>query len=138
MFRYSRKKFNQTKFNLEEANAIILTGTEENYDFFLEVLQTIENLPVSPELKSRIQVEVNPQEDQSNLGNEVDWYVTTTGQVYTLRLRASSVSPKIATQRYVEVTDESGTVVYEGPRTFATKPQVLFEEVKVRLTQLLG
>lgn len=137
VFRYTYSKFQKTNFNLQEANAIILTGSDEGYSLFLEILQALDNLPIDPGLKSELQVEINPQPDQVP-ENEVDYYTSKAGETYTLRLKTSSISPKIATQRYVEVIDNSGTVVYEGSRTFATNPQVLFEETKVRLIQLLG
>lgn len=138
VFRYSYSQFKATRFNLQEANAIVLTGPEEGYALFLETLEVLDTLPISPELKSKLQVDINPQEDQSVPDNEIDYYTSTAGTVYTLRVKSSSVSPKIATLRYVEVTDESGTIVYEGTRTFATNTQVLLEETKVRLVQLFS
>ena len=138
VFRYSYNRFKSTGFNLQEANAIVLTGPEEGYNLFLETLEVLDNLPISSKLKSKLQIDINPQEDQSVPDNEIDYYISTTGAVYTLKVRSSSVSPKIATLRYVEVTDESGTIVYEGTRTFATNTQVLLEETKVRLVQLFS
>lgn len=138
VFRFSLGKFKATNFNLKEANAIILTGSDEAFAMTLGLLQSIDNSSVSPEFKAKFTVEINPQEDQSDPENTEDWYVSKLGDRYKLTLKASTVSPKIATLRYVEVTDESGTIVYEGGQTFATDPKVLFEETKVKLIQLLG
>ena len=138
VFRMSAARFKVSNFNMQEANAIILASSDEGYRMMLGLLQNIDEAPVSQELKDKLCVEINPQEDQSEEGMSEDVFVSTSGNIYKLTLKASSTSPKIATQRYVEVTDAAGALVYEGPLTFATDPTVIFEDTKVRLIQLLN
>lgn len=138
VFRMSAARFKVSSFNMQEANAIILASSDEGYRMMLGLLQNIDEAPVSQELKDKLCVEINPQEDQSEEGMSEDVFVSTSGNIYKLTLKASNTSPKIATQRYVEVTDAAGALVYEGPLTFATDPTVIFEDTKVRLIQLLN
>lgn len=132
------KQLNLSDLDMKKANAIVLSSSDEAFAATLGLLQSIDNSSISSDLKSKFTVEINPQEDQSDPDSTEDWYISKLGDRYKLTLKASTVSPKIATLRYVEVTDESGTIVYEGGQTFATDPKVLFEETKVRLNQLLG
>ena len=137
VFRMSAGKFAASKFNMQEANAIILTS-DEAYGMMLGLLQDLDQAPLSQDLKDQLCTDINPQEDQSDPENTDEWYIARNGDKYLMTLKASTTSPKIATRRYVQVTDMSGTIVYEGTQTFATDPKVLFDETRVRLTQLLG
>ena len=138
IFRMSEGKLQVSSFNLEEANAVVLSGPDEAYLATLNLLQDLDQSPLSQDLKNKLTIEINPQEDQSEPGTTAEWYLSGSGDKYKMSLKASSVSPRIATLRYIEVTDETGTVVYEGSQTFATDPRILFEETRVKLTQLFG
>ena len=138
VFRLSVEKFNFSKFDLQKANAILLTGSDEAYRLMIKLFQDIDQSSLSPGIKEILCIDINPVEDQTDPESTEEWYISKSGEKYKMEIKASSVSPNIATLRYVEVTDETGTIVYEGSQTFATDSSVLFEETRVRLTQLLG
>ena len=129
--------FKATEFNTKEANAIVLNA-DEAYGLMIGLFQEIDQAPLDPKLKRELVTEINPQEDQSDPEYGDEWYIARNGDRFKMTLKASTTSPEIATLRYIEVTDESGVIVYEGSQTFATDPKVLFDETRVRLTQLLG
>lgn len=138
VFRLNQTKLEIAKLNLEEANAIVFTKSDEAYELIMSFLRQMDEAPLSQDLKEQLTIEINPQEDQSESNSTEDWYVSRSGNQYLMKIKTSSVSPKIATLRYVEVTDEAGSIVYEGSQTFATDSNVLFEETRTRLIQLLG
>lgn len=137
VFRMTKDIFTSYKFNQEEANAIIL-NPDEAYSVTLNLLQSLDQAPISSTLKEQLNLDIHPEETQLKPEDTQEWYISRSGDRYLMTLKISTVSPKIATLRYVEVTDESGVIVYEGTQTFAVDPKVLFEETRVRLTQLLG
>lgn len=141
VYRMSKDRLNITEFNLEETHAIVLENGDEGYIMLYELLDTLDKSTLSQDIKNNLIVNLNTFEDNQNketgeLG--VEYYRSPAGDLYRLQLCKSTRSPQIATLRYVQVTDEAGVVVYEGTESFATKPEILFEETKVRLSQLFG
>lgn len=77
------------------------------------------------------------QRSSKDLGKPY-YYTSSDGTVYEMRVIIDPDSPSIAPRRYVEVLDPSGIPVLDGTKSFSSSEEILIEEMKVRLGQLLG
>lgn len=127
-----------------DGTALIVSGSDQAYDIVLEMIDRLDKSSIDQNIKDRFRNIVNDfttnaaetVSDVENLSS--DTYVSSNGDIYALQVVIDPKSPRIAPLHYVEVTDESGTVIYVGTKSFATKNETLLEETKVRLMQLLG
>ena len=72
----------------------------------------------------------------STLTSDAVAYRAANGELYYLRVLEDEHSPKVAVRRYVEVRDESNTIILEGTKTFSLDKEALIEEMKIGLDQL--
>lgn len=91
---------------------------------------------VRKQLEATLTVSSSKESTQSK---SIDmYYRTRSDRLLVLNIVTDTDSPKIAPSRYVTATDESGTVVYTGTKSFTTDDATLIEEAKLRLLQLIG
>lgn len=64
-------------------------------------------------------------------------YVSTSGRTYTIKVIIDPNSPEIASRRQAIVQDFRGITVLTGPSSFATRTQVLIDEIKFRIDNQL-
>lgn len=57
---------------------------------------------------------------------------------YKVEIRVAANSPAIAPLRYAVAVDRNGIVVFEGQKSFSSSTQVLIEEVKFAIDQLIN
>lgn len=123
------------------------SASDQTYQSGLDMLDRLQNSGLSIDIKNSLQGTLNNiaigtlnsvTVNRSGGTDANRYYTTRGGQVLTLKIVVDPKSPKIAPRRYVSVSDESGTVVYEGTKSFAESDDILIEETKVRLVQLFG
>lgn len=59
-----------------------------------------------------------------------------TGEIYNLEILEDDHSPAVAKRRFVRVTDQAGTVIMDGLKTFSVDTESLLQEIKMQLDQL--
>lgn len=64
-------------------------------------------------------------------------YRSTSGRDYTIKVVKDPNSPEIAPKRQAIVQDFRGITVLTGPSSFASRPQILIEEIKFRIENQL-
>lgn len=112
-------------------------------DFMDSALSQLKDLPLTQEFK----------DDLNNLWNEMvtsakgntneketpitkyQWR-SKTGEIYNLEILEDEHSPKVAVRRFVRVTDQAGTVILDGIKTFSIDIESLLQEIKLQLDQL--
>ena len=89
---------------------------------------------------SEIIATTQPPENTGSEGTPNQNYIytsRTTGDTYTLAIQQDRDSVKIAPRRFATATDRRGIVVLRGPSSFSSSTQVLLDEIKFRIDQLL-
>ena len=106
----------------------------------IAALDKLRNLPLSSELQEYLmslwQTTAIEEAGTSTLTSDAVAYRAANGELYYLRVLEDEHSPKVAVRRYVEVRDESNTIILEGTKTFSLDKEALIEEMKIRLDQL--
>jgi hypothetical protein len=64
-------------------------------------------------------------------------YTSPSGRVYTIKIVEDKNSPQIAPRRQAIVQDFRGITVLTGPASFATRTQILIDEIKFRIDNQL-
>lgn len=64
-------------------------------------------------------------------------YKARNGNTYTLSIQIDETSDFVAPKRYAVAKDFRGIVVLQGPKSFASSPQVLIDELKFRIDRQL-
>lgn len=132
-----------------------LTATEKNTlkgvfkiserevsDFLGKLMKKLDKVPFSLDMQKLLQglmtmqIESEKGELSENPGS-IFW-TAPNGELYEFVLKEDPDSPKIAKRRYVSVRDTSGSVILEGEKSFTLKYEVLIEEMKLRVIQLIG
>lgn len=130
-----------SRYSSSPVQYAVVTDPDVAYGFIVSMLDRLSLAAIGDDLKNQLRslldtVESPTQEDYET---ESDlYYRDAEGNLYTLNVVVDPDSPSISPLRYVEVVDESGTVVYTGTKTFATDTAVILEETRVRLAQLLS
>ena len=65
------------------------------------------------------------------------FYKARNGNTYTLSIQIDETSDFVAPKRYAVAKDFRGIIVLQGPKSFASSPQVLIEELKFRIDRQL-
>lgn len=136
VYRLSKTQIDLSKFNYVETYAVILDDTDLAYTFMLNALDSINGLE---NLKSSLSSLLNSEQTTTvqELGVNSDYYYKApNGESYKLQIVVDT-SYVVAKRRYVEALDDSGVVVYTGTKSFATSDEILLEEARVKLSQLL-
>lgn len=60
------------------------------------------------------------------------------GIVYELQIRKDPTAPPIAPRRFAVAIDPNGAEMFKGPKSFASKVEVLLEEIKFRIDNQLS
>lgn len=106
----------------------------------LAALNAVRNLPLSSDLqgafRSLWQESAIREASTSTTTSDSVTYRASNGELYYLQVVEDDHSPKVASRRYVQAKDKSGTVVLEGLKTFSLDKEVLIEEMKIQLDQL--
>jgi hypothetical protein len=65
-------------------------------------------------------------------------YTSTNGAVYSIKIISSSEDGLVAPRRQAIAIDRRGVTILKGPLSFASEPQVLIDELKLRLEAVLN
>jgi len=63
-------------------------------------------------------------------------FISESGDTYTIKVLKDPDSPPISARRQAVAIDFRGVTVLTGPKSFASSPEILVEEIKFRLNQL--
>jgi len=63
-------------------------------------------------------------------------FISESGETYTIKVLRDPDSPPISARRQAVAIDFRGITVLTGPKSFASSPEILVDEVKFRLNQL--
>ena len=63
-------------------------------------------------------------------------FISESGETYTIKVLKDPDSPPISARRQAVAIDFRGITVLTGPKSFASSPEILVEEIKFRLNQL--
>lgn len=124
--------------NFDQKPGILKPSSWDNLE--VAALNKLRNLPLSEELQESLtnlwqNLAIEEASTTTAVDNSVD-YRAANGELYHLRVIEDDHSPKVAVRRYVQVKDESGTVILEGTKTFSLDKEMLIEEMKLQLDQL--
>lgn len=123
-----------------------IEGTADLNSLIQGLVEKIDRSAISLDLKDVIRNSLSvfsgglgqkEQKSSKDLGKP-HYYTSSDGTVYEMRVVIDPNSPSIAPRRYVEVLDPSGVPVLDGTKSFSSSEEILIEEMKVRLGQLLG
>ena len=63
-------------------------------------------------------------------------FISESGDTYTIKVLKDPDSPPISARRQAVAIDFRGVTILTGPKSFASSPDILVEEIKFRLNQL--
>lgn len=125
----------------DNQHAVVVRDPEDAYSSVITMLDSLSNSNLGNSFKKQIRdvLDTVKTPTKKEVEDESKFYYTdSAGNIYTMRVVVDPNSPSIAPLRYVEVLDASGEVVYTGTKSFATDVDILLEETRVRLYNLLG
>lgn len=103
-------------------------------------LDRLRNLPLTPDFRDSLtnlwQSQAAEEAGTSTVVDDAVVYRAANGELYYLRVLEDEHSPRVAVRRYVQVKDESGTVIVEGNKTFSLNKESLITEMKIQLDQM--
>lgn len=131
----------------------ILVLGEENFDqkpgilkpsswdaLEIAALNKLRDIPLSTDLRDSLtnlwQTLAAEEAGTSTVTDDAVAYRAANGELYYLRVLEDEHSPRVAVRRYVQVKDESGTVILEGTKTFSLNKESLITEMKLQLDQM--
>lgn len=106
-------------------------------------LDKLRNLPLSQELKDVLEeawnIEISKKsedfEEPKTTVTKFQW-ISPLGEVFNIEILEDEHSPRVAVRRFARVTDQGGTVILDGIKTFSTNIEVLLTEIKLQLEQI--
>ena len=106
----------------------------------IAALDRLRNLPLTPDFRESLtnlwQSQAAEEAGTSTVVDDAVVYRAANGELYYLRVVEDEHSPRVAVRRYVQVKDESGTVIVEGNKTFSLNKESLITEMKIQLDQM--
>lgn len=106
----------------------------------LAALNKLRDIPLSTDLRDSLtnlwQTLAAEEAGTTTMVDDAVAYRAANGELYYLRVVEDEHSPRVAVRRYVQVKDESGTVILEGIKTFSLNKESLITEMKLQLDQL--
>lgn len=124
--------------NFEQKPGILKVRDWE--DLQNKALDRLKDLPLSKKLQDALinlkQREVTEKVSTSTISDDAIAYRAANGELYYLRIKEDSKSPKVAVRRYVDVTDARGIHILDGEKTFSLDKETLIEGMKLQLDLL--
>lgn len=107
------------------------------------VLEKVRDLPLSQDLKNtltdawnNIVVKAKDGDTEPEVKITKFQWVSKLGEIYNIEILEDEHSPKVAIRRFARVTDQGGSIILDGLKTFSTDPDSLIQEIKIQLDQL--
>lgn len=131
-----------TKFtNLRGRTGVLKVDAVD--DFLGRVATTVDTLPLSGDLRSKLDqylndIKKNSDGSENNKKQRTFEYLASTGENYTVEILDDLQYSKLAIRHYAIVKDSAGVVVLEGPKTFSLNTSVLVTDIENRLEQILS
>lgn len=131
-----------TKFtNLRGRTGVLKVDAVD--DFLGRVATTVDTLPLSEDLRSKLDqylndIKKNSDGSENNKKQRTFEYLASTGENYTVEILDDLQYSKLAIRHYAIVKDSAGVVVLEGPKTFSLNTSVLVTDIENRLEQILS
>ena len=131
-----------TKFtNLRGRTGVLKVDAVD--DFLGRVATTVDTLPLSEDLRSKLDqylndIKKNSDGSENNKKQRTFEYLASTGENYTVEILDDLQYSKLAIRHYAIVKDSAGVVVLEGPKTFSLDTSVLVTDIENRLEQILS
>lgn len=131
-----------TKFtNLRGRTGVLKVDAVD--DFLGRVATTVDTLPLSEDLRSKLDqylndIKKNSDGSENNKKQRTFEYLASTGENYTVEILDDLQYSKLAIRHYAIVKDSAGVVVLEGPKTFSLNTGVLVTDIENRLEQILS
>lgn len=127
--------------NLKGKTGVLKVDSVE--DFLGRVATTIDTLPLSEDLRSKLdQYLVDIRKNSDGAGDttkqRVFDYLASTGEIYTVEVLDDLTHSKLAVRHYATVKDKAGIIVLEGPKTFSLNISILVTDAENRLEQILS
>lgn len=105
-----------------------------------QALGNLKDLPLSKKLQDKLidlwDIETSYEAGTATLEEGKVAYTTKSGETFYLEIVEDSKSPKVATRRFVRVTDVGDVVILEGTKTFSLDKEALLTEMKLELELL--
>lgn len=115
----------------------ISTGKPDYLGYLQEKLQDLSDLDLSESLREAFQDISFNREEKSRKDGSIEGlekgYLSKTGRVYTMKIIRDTTYINLASRHFVRAFDSRGVFVLEGPRSFTLEPDVLFQDMEVRL-----
>lgn len=106
----------------------------------IAALNKLRDIPLSTDLRDSLtnlwQTLAAEEAGTSTVTDDAVAYRAANGELYYLRVIEDEHSPRVAVRRYVQVKDESGTVILDGTKTFSLNKESLIAEMKLQLDQM--
>lgn len=131
-----------TKFtNLRGRTGVLKVDAVD--DFLGRVATTVDTLPLSEDLRSKLDqylndIKKNSDGSENSKKQRTFEYLASTGENYTVEILDDLQYSKLAIRHYAIVKDSAGVVVLEGPKTFSLDTSVLVTDIENRLEQILS
>ena len=114
-----------------------------DWNSLMEVALTkLKDLPLTQDFKDELVDVWNEMITEAKGTDEKEVQITKfqwrskTGDIYNLEILEDEHSPAVAKRRFVRVTDQAGTVIMDGLKTFSIDTDSLLQEIKMQLDQL--
>lgn len=105
------------------------------------VLTGLEQIKLSlrkiPCVGNKVQLVLDVISIAPNASSELTSYQAKNGQIYTLKIIKEEKGNYVTFQNYAVAENNMGIVVLQGPKSFSSNTEILIEELKFRLDQLL-
>lgn len=123
-------------------NSGVISFDSSKRDLFVgRLADTLDKLKLSTELKDKIDSLVQElryeEKGSDNSLTGTYSYIASDGRNYSIVLREDTKYSQLALRHYAEVLDDTGTVVLQGPVTFSLDKDILLEDAKSRLEQVI-
>lgn len=105
------------------------------------VLSSLESIKINlkriPCVASKVQLNLSPISVAPNASSELTSYQAKNGQIYTLKIIKEERGDYVTFRNYAVAENNMGIIVLQGPKSFSSNTEILIEELKFRLDQLL-
>lgn len=132
---------NTTFEDLRGKSGVISFDSSKRDQFVGRLADTLDKLKLSTELKDKISDLVQSlKREEGNSENSLTGtynHIASDGRTYNIVLREDTKYSQLALRHYAEVLDDTGTVVLQGPVTFSLDKDILLEDAKARLEQVI-
>lgn len=127
--------------DLRGESGVISFDSSKRDQFVGRLADTLDKLKLSAELKDKISELVQSlKQEEGSSDNSLTGtysYIASDGRTYSIVLREDTKYSQLALRHYAEVLDDTGTVVLQGPVTFSLDKDILLEDAKSRLEQVI-